>query len=316
MLETLKFVQGAVAKKDFLPELTHFVIENGRVQGFNGALGLSSPINCPLNVKPRAVPFVKALMACRAEVKIGLTPTGRLSIKSGAFKAFIDCHTDEVAKLSPEGETVQLNGNLLAVLKKLAPFISEDASRPWSRGIYINGKSAYVTNNIILCEYWLGYTFPRPINIPRMAVTELLRIGKEPVNLQTDGNSATFHYEGGRWLRTQLVVAEYPDFSSILTGQANLDPIPEGLFDAVETVTPFADDLGRIFLGDELVATSRVEGDGASVAVEGVHADGCYHSKYLMMLKGFATKMDFHAYPKPCHFVGDKVRGVIGGLRY
>jgi hypothetical protein len=31
MLDALKFVKGAVAKKDFVPELTHFRITGGRV---------------------------------------------------------------------------------------------------------------------------------------------------------------------------------------------------------------------------------------------------------------------------------------------
>ena len=40
VLSALKFVQGSVAKKDFVPALKHVVIENATVRGFNGVLAL------------------------------------------------------------------------------------------------------------------------------------------------------------------------------------------------------------------------------------------------------------------------------------
>ena len=45
MLKALKFVQGAVSKKDLVPALTHFRIENGTVRSYNGMLALCTPIS-------------------------------------------------------------------------------------------------------------------------------------------------------------------------------------------------------------------------------------------------------------------------------
>ena len=64
MLEVLKFVKGAVGKKDYVPALTHFQIADGRITGFNGKISLSSPIALDLECCPKAIPFVKAIEAC------------------------------------------------------------------------------------------------------------------------------------------------------------------------------------------------------------------------------------------------------------
>ncbi len=42
MLDTLKFIQGAVARKDHVPALVHFRIAGGRIRGFNGTLSLAA----------------------------------------------------------------------------------------------------------------------------------------------------------------------------------------------------------------------------------------------------------------------------------
>ena len=47
MLESLKFVKGAVSRKDHVPALTHFQIKNGFVKGHNGTLTLCAPMGRP-----------------------------------------------------------------------------------------------------------------------------------------------------------------------------------------------------------------------------------------------------------------------------
>ena len=132
MLKELKFVQGAVGKKEFIPAITHFCIENGHVRAYNGTIALSSPIACDLNCKPKAVPMVQAIGKCNETISLSMTPAGRLSIKSGSFKAFIECIEESQAHVTPEGEEIFFDGEiLLAGLKTVQDFIGNDASRPW-----------------------------------------------------------------------------------------------------------------------------------------------------------------------------------------
>lgn len=316
MLDSIRFVQGAVAKKDFVPALTHFRIQGGTIRGFNGALGICSPIDLNLDCSPKAVPFVKAIQTCQETIQMHLTAAGKLSIKSGKFKALVDCITEAFPEVEPEGEMIPLQGGMIKALKTLMPFIAEDASRPWARGILFKGQSAFATNNICLIEYWMEVGSPVEINIPKSAVAELVRIGEEPTSLQMTPNSVTFHFPNGRWLRTQTYSTEWPDLARILDTSGNLTPVPETLWEAVTNIAPFVDDFGRVFMAENSIATGAVDGaTGATMEVPGLAAAGCYNFQQLLLLDGVAKNIDFGLYPKPCPFQGDRIRGAIIGMR-
>lgn len=315
MLDALKFVQGAVAKKDFVQALTHFHISGGFIKGYNGSLALCSPIDLDLEVTPKADPFIKAIATCKDTVQLNMTPAGRLSIKSGSFRAFVDCIDEAYPDVQPEGEVLELDGTLLEALKKLNPFIAEDASRRWAQGILFRGHSAFATNNVTLVEYWLGYNFPVEVNIPKPAVQELLRIGEEPTKVQVCENSVTFHYASGRWLRTQTYSTQWPDVAKILYRDSTQRPFPEGFFEALTDLLPFADDLKRVYFLNTRMATTPVEGLGASVDLVGLPEQGIYNIRQLQLLEAVAETIDLSQYPAPCLFYGDRVRGAIVGMR-
>ena len=318
MLTELKFVQGAVAKKDFLPALTHFVIEKGTVRGYNGMLALCSPIPFDIECKPKAEPLVKAIASCTETVQLALTAAGRLSVKSGKFKAFVDCHPDDATPHAmPEGEDVVIDGAaLLQAFKTVFPFVGDDASRPWSNGVLLLGQSAFATNNITLVEYWTGCNVPRPLNIPRAAVKELLRIDEAPIGAQLTDTSITFHFENGRWLRTQLFETQWPDLGKVLDRESSAQPIDPKLFEALKVLKPFTDKAGRIvFKGDGKIATHAEDTEGAGYEIEGFDHTGAYQIDMLNLLNGPCTLIDWSAYPSPCMFFGDRLRGAIIGMR-
>lgn len=316
MLAELKFVQGAVARKDFIPHLTHFKIENRTVRSFNGSLALCSPIDFDIDCIPKAVPFVKAIQNCEDTVSLNMTPAGRLSVSSGSFKAFIECVEEDTGHVEPEGERFELNGmQVLQALKIMAPFIGEDASRPWTNGVLFKGQSAYATNNVSLIEYWIGDLFPIICNVPKVAIREMIRINEPPLYAQATGRSISFHYPNGKWLRTALLDLEWPDLAKVLDVPNAPVPIDPLIFPALTAIKPFADEYGRVYLqGDELT-TCTADGEGAGYIVPGLGAEGIYQIEMLTRLEGVATAWDLSLYPAPCHFVGERLRGAIIGMR-
>lgn len=314
MLDALKFVQGAVARKSFTPELTHFRIENGTIKGFNGALSLCSPIDLDLDVTPKAAPFKKAIESCRTTTSMSMTPAGRLSIKSGKFKAFVECTTGEYPDILPEGERIEVTGEFVATLRKLAPYMAEDASRPWARGICLRGQCAYVTNNIIIIQAWLSTPFPVEVNIPAQAIKEIVRIGTDPIAIQMSDKSITFHYADGRWLRTNLSSMDWPDVSKVLDVPCNPEPYPEAFFQALEDLKAFTNEVDQVFFMEDAITTSLVEGEGASYSIGGL-PPASFNLSQLMLLDGIIETIDFTMYPKPCIFYKDNMRGAIVGMR-
>jgi DNA polymerase III sliding clamp (beta) subunit (PCNA family) len=317
MLDSLRFVQGAVAQKSHVPILKHFKIEDGRIQSHNGVIGLNAPIECDLSIQPLASTFVHAITLCDETVALHETDAGRLAINSGCFKAFIDTSDEPFPATVPQGELVRAE-NLLQAIQVLAPIMSDDASRPWSRGILFYENSAFVTNNIILVEHWLDVPVSRPFGLPVMAVNELLRIGEEPERIQISHNQVTFHFSGDRWLSSSLlIINQWPDVRELLEnpGGSELCQLHESLFTTLQKLRPFTKDLRPVWLHDDVISTSSVEDDGAHYAmIDGNGMSGIWSLDHLARLQGLATEIDWSRYPKPCPFFGPLIRGVIIGI--
>ncbi len=317
MIEDLRFVQGAVARKDLVPELTHFHIAAKRVTGYNGRMALSSPIALDFDAMPLAAPFVTAIDKCQAEASLGLTQTGRLAIRSGAFKAFIDCSTGTFPAVEPAGVTMQLPEDFLEALAELYTFTSEDASRMWSQGVLFHGNSAYATNNVILVERWLGTAIPRAFNIPKTTIAELLRIKLKPTHALLAENAVTFFYEGDRWLWSLLYDTSWPDLQRVLAREPlRLQPLPENVFAALHDVAPFVEKTGYVWFHEGTVR-SRAPGldEGAVYELGAELPAGVYNVHQLLKLEGVATSFDYDAYPNPASFYGGKLRGAVIGVR-
>lgn len=315
MINALRFVQGAVAKKDFIPSLTHFHIRGGSIRGYNGMLALCCPIDVDLDCSPKAFALIKAIQTCKETVQLHMTPAGRLSIKSGKFKALVDCIPDGYPEVQPEGEVILLDGKLLKILKLLAPFVADDASHPWACGILLREQSAFATNNVVLIEHALGYSFPVALNIPHSAVLEMIRIGEEPQSLQVCESSVTFHYSGNRWLRTQIYSTQWPNVARILDREGSPLLVPDGLWEAAASLVPFVDKLNRLYLQKGMVTTGHGEGAGASMEVPEVLHAGCFNVQHILLLKNVANTIDLAAHPAPCLFFGDNLRGALVGMR-
>jgi hypothetical protein len=317
ILTSLKFCAGSVAKKNIVPELTHFCIEDGRVKGFNGTLALSAPIAVDINCKPEATKLIDVIANCEDSIHMTLTPTGKLSIRSGAFKALVNCIQGETPHEDPEGERVDFDGEaFFEGIKTVAPFIGEDASRRWSHGILFRDKSLYCTNNVILVQYWIGVDFPRVVNLPRAAVKEMLRIGEAPIYAQVAENSVSFHYSDDRWLRTQLYsTQDWPDIGKALNAPSNQRPLDARLFDALEVLKKMVGADGSIYFKGGIVTTHMDDNEGASYLVPDLLDEGKYHIEMLAKLKGNVDTIDFSTYPRPCAFTKGMLRGIIIGKR-
>jgi hypothetical protein len=254
-------VQGAVSTKDLVPEMKHFVIKDGTIRAFNGVLAISSPIEFDVDCAPKAVHLVQAIRHCSDVTTLGMPGAGRLRVKSGPFKAFVECvELETMVDHQPVGKMIDVDGQaLLDAIKVLSPFVGNDASRQWVNGIMFRGHSAYATNNVCLVEYWIGNELPFTANVPMAAIKEVVRIGKPPNSLQVDNHSITFHYDDGRWIRSQLYSTEWPDMREVLDIECNPQPVPESLFDGLAMIKPFLEAQALVYLEGGKVSTSPNE---------------------------------------------------------
>lgn len=319
ILESLKFVQGAVATKDFVPEMTHYSIKDNRISSYNGRIALSAPIQFDVECNPKAVPLYRAISLCEDSIRLTMLDSGKLSIKSGSFKANIECMEDGINIPSePEGLEYPINyDNLIGGIRKVSRFIGNDASRPWCNGILLHGQSVFATNNVCLAEAWIGEDLPT-LNLPEVAVNELLRIRDKIVSMRLSEKSVSFIYENSKWLRSQLFPVTWPDLYRILNTESDPQPIPSNFFENLAKLKPFLDKTNTVYLADGGISTGVSDTDGAAFAIEGLNTGGelvpiLYD--HLTLLGKIADSCDWSRYPKPCLFFGDKLRGAIVGIK-
>jgi hypothetical protein len=316
MLKELKFVQGAVAKKDLLPAMTHFRIEDGQVRSFNGRMAISSPLAFDINCNPKARQLVRAISKCKETITLSMTPGRKLRIQSGNFRAYVDTIDGDTPHPLPEGNVITFDGEqMLAACNILFDFVGNDASRPWTTGIMFQGQSAYATNNVCILEYWLGTPFPFPINVPKDCINELVRVNEPPTHAQIHERSITFHYTDGRWIRSQLLEPWTQDIAKLLNVPCTPKPVPAGMFEGIETLKSLEDGSSRIYMQKGMLRTSLEEFTGGIFEVEELDFEGCYNMTIFDLLKDVVITADFTLYPAPCLFFGDKVRGAIIGMR-
>jgi hypothetical protein len=278
---------------------------------------LCSPIDLDIEATPQASTFVKAIESCKQETAMYLTKGGRLAVQSGPFRAHIDCFDDASIfdSLLPEGTDIPVPANFMEALETLEPFIGIDASRSWAMGVLFKDGSATTTNNIVVIQYWLGDSFPVAVNIPSTAVKEILRIGQTPLRLTVGERTLTAHYDGDRWMRTQLLDTDtWPNVDPLLSIPCDPVPFPPNFFESVATIAPFTNDTKRIFIRGNHIRTEIDEDAGAGIACGPLPTHGAFNSMYLLMLRDVADRIDFTTHPKPCGFRGHNVRGIIQGM--
>lgn len=320
MLKQLQFVRGAVGKGKIDAGLSHFRIRDRRVTGYNGVMAISTPIPCDLDCQPDAATLIKAVGNCKAAVELSITDAGKIRLRSGTFRVFIENLTEMLPEVGPEGDYYDVDGNgILNAMKKLVEFVGDDASRPWSNGVLFRGRFAYATNNLILAQAAIALqnepdVFPTDANVPLLTVREVLRVNEPPTGITLSENSMTFHFSEDRWIRTQLYSTEWPDLSAFLPDPRDPDlrALPTGFWDAVETCMPFKDKQSRVYLGGDNVSTSSDEDSGAHVRVPGV-PEGIYNIEQLWALNEVIERADLGS--TPGKWIGDRIRGVLIGMR-
>lgn len=318
MLKELKFVMGALSKKDLVPAMTHFVIEKGCVRAFNGMVALCSPIPFDIDCKPKGETLYRAIENCEEAITLYMTPASKLGVKSGSFRCLVPCIEETAVHPEPEGDRYEVDGaKLLEAFKVLSPAIGDDASRPWQNGVLLKGQSAYATCNVVAIQYWMGVTVPHVVNIPEMAIREILRIGEPPTAMQCTDKSFTFHFTDGRWIRTQLLQTDWPDVDRILDqAGANAQPIDRNIFVALDKLKKFVDKAGRVYFKPGIAHTHLSDEEGSSFEMPDSTMTGIYNWDMLKILDGIAETADFSRPGKPSLFygAGGFARGAIIGM--
>lgn len=317
MLDTLKFVRGAVATKDLVPVLRYFRIANGRIQGQNGRVCIDAPWPGPdMNAVVDAQKFLRAVDACEGEPKI-TEKDSALTISRGRFRAklltlLVQDYPDVNADSIIWERRISMGEKTMAALRALQPFIATDASRPWACSVLIDGDKAFATNNAVLAvaeipEWEWG------VVLPDFFVTELLRIGETPRELCWNDRALCARYADGSWLWSKRTEGAWPATLQQLSQQIEAcedwQGVPDDLREAITKLRPFFPDQKFPVVQTGPEGLSTFEGDSSAAVSCGELPKACFRMESLDLVAQHAKEWNLEASPTPWR--GDGIAGLL-----
>jgi hypothetical protein len=315
LLSALQFC-SVVSDKLGTPYETHIGLRNNTAVAFNGIVAAGAPIQEDLICHPHTLLFVEALSKCDENYSLTQLDNGRLSIKSGKFKAIIPCLDPALMQSAvPDPQIVRITDKFKEAVEAVGVLANENAQHVLTASVLMNGPSVISTNRVMLLEYWHALDLPPNIPLPKQFVAALVKQKRPLTGFGFSKSSATFWF-GDYWLRTQLYNDEWPDVSSILNRQANLWSIDPNFFKALDAIEQFSED-GNVY-SDTNLLMSDAHNQGASFEVSGLPKGFVYPIKQLKIIKPWVRKIDYmtsgiHDSSYCLVFEGDACRGVISG---
>lgn len=315
LLEALSFC-SVVSEKLGASYETHIGLRNNWAIAFNGIIAAGAPIEADLVCHPHTLLLVEALSKCDEGFTLTQLNTN-LIVKSGKFKASIPCLDPALMQnAEPDPQIVGIDNKFKDAVEAVGVLANENAQHVLTASVLMNRSSVISTNRVMLLEYWHGLDLPSNIPLPKQFVAALVKQKRNITGFGFSSSSATFWFEGGCWLRTQLYNDEWPDVSSILNRKANLWSIDTNFFKALDAIEPFSID-GNAY-SDTNLLMSHADNQGASFEVSGLPKGFVYPIKQLKVMKPWVRKIDYmasgiHDSSYCLVFEGEACRGIISG---
>lgn len=311
LLAALKFLEPAMSDTGQVNQ-THCLLMNNWAVAFNGILTLATPIDTDIKACPNTLKLLNALSKCDDKTQITQL-ANTISIKSGRYSASIPCVDPELIVIEPPTPIMlAMTDDIRPALSIVGEIVSDTAPRMVFASVLLRNGSAVATDGNIIFEAWHGQYIPDPgVVFPKTFVTVLSKITKKIVGISATVTTATVYFEDTSWLRTQLYTEQYPNVDRILNEAANLQPMPEGFFAALEKIEGQSDE-GRVYLGNLALQTHDTKEAGAVYEIDGIPSGICFDIDYLLMFKDRVTQVDWQGKGNTMAiFYGEKFRGML-----
>lgn len=300
----------------------HVMFERGSLRAFNGIIQFQAPST-----------FDKAERFAVSEERLAgalrsFEPDDDLSMTTSDTHLILKRKrlTVRVRKLDPDTTGINIPSfaapnkagridapDLLAALRAVQPFVSEDATRPWSVSALLRGGEVFATNNHSLVRAKTGL----PKDVVAVVPAEMVRflcalpviewVCISPHDIILGGEGAGY--------RSPLVQAEWPEHDGLLATffgkfPKKLPAIDPELTKATKTISKLTDQF--VTLNDTTLGgkTTSIESE---YELEVAGGKGTYLAKQLVLMGQLATHLDFSGWPGFIYFANERIKGVHRG---
>ncbi|WEL95552.1 hypothetical protein [Xanthomonas phage vB_XooS_NR08] len=314
LIAALKFI--SVAQKKAGPVNIQFChIAHNWAAAFDGVLTVAAPIEEDLTACPHTLQFIDALSKAGDELSITQLTANTLAVSSGVFRALVPCVAfDEVPIMPPDPQCAVIDDRVKAALAAVAGLATDGAPNATYAAVLLQAGSAVATNGAALLEAWHGIDLPPGLMLPKAAASAIAKASKALTGFGYSQSSATFYFEDGSFIKSQLYGERYPNYASVLdVPNLNLWPIPEDFYRGVRAIESFSPN-GHVFFEDGAVLSRMHKEEASTYRIEGLPERMGFSAKLLLSVEHAFKKAHFDAETNKVIFYGDNVRGAVMGL--
>jgi hypothetical protein len=206
-------------------------------------------------------------------------------------------------------------------LKALRPFVAEDANLPaWARSIALENGWAFATNNIVIAGAPCSELGECKLLLFSRAVDFLLNRLEGLESWTWDDNFVAFRWGNGAWMRTQLIVGQFPEKAIELVHSAGREkttqPITSDFLEALDRVANLASDTVLIYADRIEAAFNKavVEEGVKSKTPKGAECS-IWGARFLLPALQAAESWSPDRWPERVPFKGSIVSGYMVGRR-
>lgn len=276
----------------------------------NDTLTLGTKIVEQLEVCPHTLMLLDALNKCGSHLVISQVSDGALLVKSGEFEALIPCtNPAEIVISAPDDCIADCDDRLKAALAGCAALVTEGALQVHLAAVLVQAWSCVATNGHAMLELAHGIDLPPGMVMPKAAALAIAKCKKPLVGFGYSPNSATFWFDDGSFIKTQLFAERYPNYQRVLEVPTNCAEVPKEFFKAVKLISGFADNNvltiyeGMLKVGDDnALVTYNLKTIPAIVKL---------NLKDLLTVEPYFRNADFKSVDGYVYFSADKARGCL-----
>lgn len=202
--------------------------------------------------------------------------------------------------------------DLVADLRQLLPFTSQNATQPWALGVQLFGNKAVATNNIAIVTVPTAET--PSVLFPIWCLEFLQQQEASPKSWEVMPDHVAFLWDNGAWVRTQLIDAVFPPVEAMLKDKWS-EPrcaMKPAWIEALAYVVDLADIEIRL-TPTRMYAVNGVLTSEVKIKSP-IKQEQAWHGRTLLNALQISSHWAPAMYPEPCPFKGSNgLRGLIVG---
>ena len=314
LLAALKFV--AIAQKKAGPTNVQFGhIAHNWAAASDGVLTVAHPIEEDLAACPNTLQFIDALSKVGEELSITQLTANALAVSSGAFRALVPCvGFDDVPISAPDPQCATIDYRIKTAFAAVAGLATDSAPNATYAAVLLQAGSAVATNGAALLEAWHGIDLPPGMMLPKCAAVAVAKAGPALTGFGFSASSATFYFENGAFIKTQLYGERYPNYQVVFEVEGlNPWPVPDDFYNGVRAIQSFSPN-GNVFFDDGAVLSKMHKEEASTYKIEGLPERMGFSAKLLLSVEHAFKKAHFAPEANKVVFFGDNLRGVLMGL--